>query len=235
MGCYASGTVREFLKKALPRPLVDWIRRRLAVRRYLRAISYELLARDTRLDDLEAQIAARRDGFYDRLVLDVLDRTDLVMQQLDRKIEGVNARHGERIADLEAASAELTEAIGAAANRHGGAGPAGLSGVRLAWLSPLPPIPSGISDYSAEILPFLAERADVTAISPKPKGLFTRLHPPEGIAVRRPGDVPARGLRRVATSTWGTTPGTSSCTRRSCARPASRSSTTSSPTTWSRT
>ena len=103
--------MREFLKKALPRPLVNWIRRRLAVRRYLRAISYELLARDTRLDDLEAQIAARRDGFYDRLVLDVLDRTDLVLQQIDRKIEGVNARHGERIIDLETNVRELTEAV----------------------------------------------------------------------------------------------------------------------------
>ena len=103
--------MREFLKKALPKPIVDWIRRRLAVRRYLRAISFELLARDTRMDDLEAQIAARRDGFYDRLVLDVLDRTDLVLQQIDKKVEGVNARHGERLAELEARVRDLTEAI----------------------------------------------------------------------------------------------------------------------------
>src|SRR5687767_6394838 len=103
--------MREFLKRTLPGPLVDWIRRRLAVRRYLRAISFELLARDTRMDDLEAQIAARRDGFYDRLVLDVLDRTDLVLQQIDKKVEGVNARHGERLTELERQVAELTAAI----------------------------------------------------------------------------------------------------------------------------
>jgi hypothetical protein len=103
--------VRDFLKKALPRPLVNWLRRRLAVRRYLRAISFELLARDTRMDDLEAQIAARRDGFYDRLVLDVLDRTDLVLKEIDRKIEGISARHGERLVALETQLAELTAAI----------------------------------------------------------------------------------------------------------------------------
>lgn len=103
--------MREFLKRVLPRPIVNWIRRRLAVRRYLRAISFELLARDTRLDDLEAQIAARRDGFYDRLVLDVLDRTDLVLKELDRKIEGVNARHGERLAALEESLRELASAL----------------------------------------------------------------------------------------------------------------------------
>jgi len=33
--------------------------------------------------------------------------------------------------------------------------------VRLAWFSPLPPIPSGIADYSAEILPLVAEQAEV--------------------------------------------------------------------------
>jgi hypothetical protein len=103
--------VRDFLKRILPRRMVNWIRRRLATRRYLKAISYELLARDTRLDDLEAQIAARRDGFYDRLVQDVLERTDLVLQQLDRRIEGVSARHGERLHAVEEELRLLREAV----------------------------------------------------------------------------------------------------------------------------
>jgi hypothetical protein len=103
--------VRDVLKRVLPRPLVNWLRRRLAVRRYLRAISYELLARDTRLDDLEAQVAARRDGFYERLVRDVLERTDLVLQQLDRRIEGVSARHGERLIALEDELRGLRDAV----------------------------------------------------------------------------------------------------------------------------
>lgn len=35
--------------------------------------------------------------------------------------------------------------------------------MRIAWLSPLPPTPSGIADYSAEMLPLVAERAEVDA------------------------------------------------------------------------
>lgn len=38
--------------------------------------------------------------------------------------------------------------------------------MRIAWLSPLPPWPTGISDYSFEMLPVLAERADVTVVAP---------------------------------------------------------------------
>lgn len=102
---------REFLKRVLPRPIVNWIRRRLALRRYLRAISLELMYRDTRLDDLDGQIAARRDGFYERLVREVLERTDLVLQQLDRKIEGVSARDGERLDALERELTEMRDAL----------------------------------------------------------------------------------------------------------------------------
>jgi glycosyltransferase involved in cell wall biosynthesis len=39
--------------------------------------------------------------------------------------------------------------------------------VRLAWFSPLPPIQSGIADYSAEILPFVAEQAEVDVFTPR--------------------------------------------------------------------
>jgi glycosyltransferase involved in cell wall biosynthesis len=39
--------------------------------------------------------------------------------------------------------------------------------VRLAWFSPLPPIPSGIADYSAEILPLVAEHAEVDVFTPR--------------------------------------------------------------------
>jgi glycosyltransferase involved in cell wall biosynthesis len=38
--------------------------------------------------------------------------------------------------------------------------------VRLAWFSPLPPIPSGIADYSAEIIPLIAEHAEIDVFSP---------------------------------------------------------------------
>ncbi|HEX4932013.1 MAG TPA: hypothetical protein VFV33_02465, partial [Gemmatimonadaceae bacterium] len=35
--------------------------------------------------------------------------------------------------------------------------------MRLAWFSPLPPVRSGIADYSAELLPLLGRDHDVTA------------------------------------------------------------------------
>ena len=38
--------------------------------------------------------------------------------------------------------------------------------MRLAWLSPLPPMRSGIADYSWDLLPLLAEAADVDAVCP---------------------------------------------------------------------
>ena len=40
--------------------------------------------------------------------------------------------------------------------------------MRLAWVSPLPPARSGIADYSAELLPALAGRADVALFAPPP-------------------------------------------------------------------
>ena len=57
--------------------------------------------------------------------------------------------------------------------------------MRLAWLTPLPPMPSGISEYSAELLPLIAEKADVEAICPRP-GPLRRRRAPRGIRVRAP-------------------------------------------------
>jgi glycosyltransferase involved in cell wall biosynthesis len=54
--------------------------------------------------------------------------------------------------------------------------------VRLAWFSPLPPTPSGIADYTAEIVPFLLERADVDVVCRVPRW-FRRPTPPPGAGV----------------------------------------------------
>jgi hypothetical protein len=83
-------------KRVLPKRFVRWYRRRRALRKYLRALAYEVYERQVRieLDDLEGRIAARRDGFYERLVKEVLERTDLILQELDRRIEGLTSRHG---------------------------------------------------------------------------------------------------------------------------------------------
>ena len=104
--------LREVAKKILPRRAIVFYRRRRAVKRYIKALSYELLDRETRLDDLESRVAARRDGFYERLVRDVLERTDVILQELDRRLEGLRARHGGRLDALEAAVAELRTAAG---------------------------------------------------------------------------------------------------------------------------
>ena len=62
--------------------------------------------------------------------------------------------------------------------------------MRLAWFTPLPPMPSGISDYSAELLPLVAEGADVEAFSPHGRA-------PGGIRTRRPDRFDPAGFDAV--------------------------------------
>lgn len=57
--------------------------------------------------------------------------------------------------------------------------------LRIAYFSPMPPSRSGIADYSAELLPRLAERADVTVFTDDPApGQFG------GLPARPPADYP---------------------------------------------
>jgi len=105
--------LRDLAKKILPKRFVEWYRRRRAVRQYLRSLGYEIYERTIRLEleDVEGRIAARRDGFYERMVADVLERTELVLQELDRKIEGLTARHGNEIRELRREVQALRDAI----------------------------------------------------------------------------------------------------------------------------
>ena len=105
--------LRNIVKRVLPAPALEWYRRRRAVKQYLRSLGYEIYDRTVRLEleDVEGRIAARRDGFYERLVHDVLERTELVLQELDRKIEGLNARHGNEIRELRAEVLSLRETL----------------------------------------------------------------------------------------------------------------------------
>lgn len=57
--------------------------------------------------------------------------------------------------------------------------------MRLAWFTPLPPMPSGIADYSSELLSLIAEVAEVEVICPR-SGLFHRTRAPSGIPIRQP-------------------------------------------------
>jgi chromosome segregation ATPase len=102
---------RQFLKKILPGRTVNWIRRWRATGRYLRSVSEEVLERDSHLEDLERRIAGSEDGFYQRLVKDVVERTEVVVQQLDRRIEGQGARHSELLRQLEGDLRSLREEV----------------------------------------------------------------------------------------------------------------------------
>jgi cob(I)alamin adenosyltransferase len=91
--------------------MVQWIRRQRAARRYLKALSYEMVERDTRLDDIDARVAIHSDGFYQQMVREILERTDVVLHELNRRIEGQGARHDERLQVLEEHIGELRRAI----------------------------------------------------------------------------------------------------------------------------
>ena len=108
-----SPSVSGVAKRVLPRRFARWYRRRRALRKYLRALAFEVYERQVRVDpaELEGRIAARRDGFYDRLVKEVLERTDLILQELDRRIEGVSARQGSELRALRREVAELRGAV----------------------------------------------------------------------------------------------------------------------------
>lgn len=100
-------------KKVLPDALIEAYRRRRATRRYLKSLGYEMYERQIRLrlEDVEARMAARRDGFYERLVKEVVDRTELILQELDRRIEGLSARHGNELRSLRDELGALRERL----------------------------------------------------------------------------------------------------------------------------
>ena len=98
--------MREWLlkvaKTVLPDGFIEWYRRKRATRRYMEALGYQIYDREVRLDldEMEGRVAASRAGFTDKIVRDILERTELVLQGLDRRIEGVSARHGQELRDL---------------------------------------------------------------------------------------------------------------------------------------
>jgi hypothetical protein len=112
--------LREIAKAVLPDRFTQWYRRRRAIRNYLRELGVELYDRRVRmqLEDLEGRIIARREGFYEQLVKDVLDRTELIIQQLDRRIEGQGTRHGKELRALREEMEALRSTVEASARLH---------------------------------------------------------------------------------------------------------------------
>ena len=62
--------------------------------------------------------------------------------------------------------------------------------MRVAYVSPLPPERSGIADYSAELLPYLASRCELELGSAD--GVEADRQTTRGLAVRRPAELAER-------------------------------------------
>jgi hypothetical protein len=105
-------SIRRALKKVVD-PLAFRFRRRRAIRRYLKELGFEIYDRSIRLDreDLEEQIIARRHGFYDRLVRDVMERTEIVVQGLDERVASISSRQGHEIDRLQGELAAIHTAL----------------------------------------------------------------------------------------------------------------------------
>jgi hypothetical protein len=94
--------LRELAKRVLPENLIEAYRRRRAARRYLRTLGAEVRLRNQQMqvEELEGKVLAKRPEITDRLVKDLLERVDLVVQQLDRQLEAIRARHGNELRSL---------------------------------------------------------------------------------------------------------------------------------------
>ncbi len=100
-------------KKLLPESAIDAYRRRRALRRYLRSLSFEIYDRQVKrhVEELEDAVLTRRPDITEKLMKDLLDRTDLLLQQLHRQIEGLQARHGGELRELRQESERLRSAL----------------------------------------------------------------------------------------------------------------------------
>lgn len=108
--------LRSSLKDILPPSALNWLRRWVLTGRYVRSLSHEVYARRKRvesgqLEDLEARLVGPGGGLYRQMVREVVERSDLLLKQLDRKMDGQGARHGERLTSLEAEVAGLRESV----------------------------------------------------------------------------------------------------------------------------
>ena len=94
--------IKNLLKKFLPERHIESYRRRRAVRAYMRSLSYDIYDRQKklRIEELEGRILARRPSLTHRLMKDLLERMDVVMEGFHRQLEGVRTRHGTELRAL---------------------------------------------------------------------------------------------------------------------------------------
>jgi hypothetical protein len=95
-------SLRDVAKRVIPTSMVDAYRRRRALRAYLKSISQEIYDRNRmfELEELEGDLLVRRPDITGRLMKDLIMRTDILIQQLDRQIEALRARHGGELREL---------------------------------------------------------------------------------------------------------------------------------------
>ena len=93
--------------------LENRIKRRRALRRYLEQLSEDLARRDSQLDRLEERVASESEGFHDRLVRDVLARAEILLGELDRRIDQLHAQTRGDLAGVERRLAELRRKVAA--------------------------------------------------------------------------------------------------------------------------
>jgi hypothetical protein len=105
--------IRQLLKRILPTPVLNAYRRRRALRRYLRGLAYEIHDRHRMhdLEQLEGKLLARRPDVTSRLMNDMVKRTDILVQQLDRQMEGLRARHGSQLGELRREVQALRDSV----------------------------------------------------------------------------------------------------------------------------
>jgi len=105
--------LRRLAKKILPASAVTSYRRRRARRQYLQGLGEALSWPSEGQGDeaLELEQITRRYGFYQALAKDALDATDEVLQTLDRRIEGLAARHGEQLRSIREEVAALRSSL----------------------------------------------------------------------------------------------------------------------------
>ena len=108
--------VRKVGKRVLPGGAIEGFRRLRALLRYLRTLSYEVYDRQKsyHVEELEGELIARRPDITERMMKDLLERTDILLQELHRQLEALRARQGtelqelrERVEELATQSAEL--------------------------------------------------------------------------------------------------------------------------------
>jgi hypothetical protein len=94
--------IKNLLKELLPERYIEFYRRRRAVRAYLLSLSHEIYDRQKqlRIEELEGKILARRPSLTHRLMKDLLDRMDVVMEGFHRQLEGIRARQVTELREL---------------------------------------------------------------------------------------------------------------------------------------